>query len=677
MRHPFVKALALVLAALAVAGAYWCLTGVMYLVNADLYEKDVDSAIQSAFSWRAEALACNLANRYAEQTYSNVPENVQRGVGVSYDDEDLSWRADLNTDTWYYTLQDLSGKELESTVPEDADKLYEYSYTVTGRYLMQTNEANGDIYYSSGTAQWFLVYADSPEYQVTVYLQENSITSLYGLDFTSARLFHSQRYTVIVMMGIFAAVFLVCLVYLCIAAGRRRKNDPVRPGGLNRLPLDLYLIGAGALCCACVAGSIEINPMVDLYRYNVNAQSEWFLLQGLCSGGLMFLAGLILSAFLFALAAQCKAPEHFWWRSSVLCHALKLIGWLLSKLLACCLRAFRFLLEMYRMLPVIWQWLVTGCGMVFFVVVSIFMQSMPLFLLSLLTCLAVILYGAWAFGRLLKGAQQMAQGSLRAKIPVKNLSGAFKTHAENLNALSDVTVEAADVRLRSERMKAELITNVSHDIKTPLTSIINYVDLLQRTDDESQKGEYLQILDKQSQRLKKLIEDLTEMSRASTGNIQTNIAPMDAVEGITQALGEFSDKLTLANLCLCTDLPEEPVMIEADGRLFWRVMSNLLSNVVKYAMPGTRVYVRLTRQEEVARISVKNISREPLTKDARELTERFVRGDASRNTEGSGLGLSIAGSLMDVQKGGLQVQVDADLFTAELTFPTVMEMQNA
>jgi len=220
-------------------------------------------------------------------------------------------------------------------------------------------------------------------------------------------------------------------------------------------------------------------------------------------------------------------------------------------------------------------------------------------------------------------------------------------------------------------MKTELITNVSHDIKTPLTSIINYVDLMQRPHSDEEQEQYLEVLDRQSQRLKKLIDDLMEMSKASTGNLTVDIGIVNAGEAVNQALGEFADKLERAELYPVFRQPEKTLEMMADGRLVWRVMSNLLSNAVKYALPGTRLYVDLAEVDGKVIISLKNISREELNVQADELLERFVRGDVSRNTEGSGLGLNIAQSLMELQKGQLQLLVDGDLFKVTLIFPGV------
>ena len=283
--------------------------------------------------------------------------------------------------------------------------------------------------------------------------------------------------------------------------------------------------------------------------------------------------------------------------------------------------------------------------------------------------LAIVLYGANCFGALLEGVKHMRGGDLESKVDDKYLIGSFREFAGELNGLADVAMVAAQKQLKSERMKTELITNVSHDIKTPLTSIISYVDLLEKPHTPEQEKTYLEVLSRQSQRMKKLIEDLMEMSKASTGNIQVEIGKIDAVEAVNQALGEFADKLTAAGLTPVFRQSGENVYLLADGRLLWRAMSNVLSNAVKYALPGTRLYVDVSAVEDKAVISFKNISGAQLNISAEELMERFVRGDSSRNTEGSGLGLNIAKSLMELQNGQLQLLVDGDLFKVTLVFP--------
>ena len=224
--------------------------------------------------------------------------------------------------------------------------------------------------------------------------------------------------------------------------------------------------------------------------------------------------------------------------------------------------------------------------------------------------------------------------------------------------------------MKSERFKAELITNVSHDLKTPLTSIINYVNLLKTTEQTDPKAlEYIEVLERKSQRLRKLTEDLVEASKASTGVLKVNRERIGMGQLLDQALGEYEEKLQAKQLQVVCTLPEGESYVYADGRHLWRVIDNLLGNCSKYALEGTRVYIEVERAQGSVSLSIKNISREPLNIPPERLMERFVRGEESRTTEGSGLGLSIAKNLTELQGGTFQLVVDGDLFKAIVTVP--------
>ena len=267
-------------------------------------------------------------------------------------------------------------------------------------------------------------------------------------------------------------------------------------------------------------------------------------------------------------------------------------------------------------------------------------------------------------------ASQVAEGNMDCQIDTKGMYHDLKEHAEQLNSLSNGLNKAVNERMKSEHFKSELITNVSHDLKTPLTSIINYVDLLKKTDIQDPKAlEYIEVLDRKSQRLKKLTEDLVEASKASTGSLTVNREHLNVGQLVDQALAEYTDRLAASGLTPVMTLPEEAAYVSADGRHLWRVIDNLLSNCCKYAMPGTRVYLDVARWDGQVILSMKNISREALNVPADALMERFVRGDASRTTEGSGLGLSIARSLTELQGGSFRLAIDGDLFKAVVTFP--------
>lgn len=274
------------------------------------------------------------------------------------------------------------------------------------------------------------------------------------------------------------------------------------------------------------------------------------------------------------------------------------------------------------------------------------------------------------------GIKEIAAGSLDYKFPVKRFQGGdYQDMSENLENIGNGLQRAVEKSMRDERLKTDLITNVSHDIKTPLTSIINYVDLLKREnfDDPKVKG-YLDILEMKAQRLKTLTEDVVEASKVSSGNISLEYMDVDLVEMLNQTIGELSEKMDARQLKVVASLPEEPAVIHVDGRRMWRVLENIFNNAAKYAMPGTRVYADLKKDGKQILFSLKNVSEQPLNFSSDELTERFIRGDVSRSTEGSGLGLSIAKSLTEMQGGKFELYLDGDLFKVTIVFEEKKEM---
>ena len=271
-----------------------------------------------------------------------------------------------------------------------------------------------------------------------------------------------------------------------------------------------------------------------------------------------------------------------------------------------------------------------------------------------------------------EAAARLADGELSYKVNTRGMLFDEKQLGESLNRLGDGMNIAVEERLKADRMKTELITNVSHDIKTPLTSIVSYTELLKAEEGLSEQGkEAVDVLSRQSERLTRLIDDLVEASKASSGTLDVALAPCDAAVFVAQAAGEYGERLRDAGLTLLTKVPEEPIRIMADGRRMQRIFDNLMNNIGKYSLPGTRVYLDLEKKGQRAVFQFKNTSREPLNVSADELLERFVRGDSSRHTEGNGLGLYIAQRLTELQGGTLQIQVDGDLFKVVLSFPEV------
>lgn len=291
-----------------------------------------------------------------------------------------------------------------------------------------------------------------------------------------------------------------------------------------------------------------------------------------------------------------------------------------------------------------------------------------------LVVLAVLVTDGMQRQKLLTAIQEINSEEGNMRISESGLFAINRQMAAAVNDLGDGLRHALQEQMKSERMKADLITNVSHDLKTPLTSIINYVDLLKREELHNEKAnEYLEVLDQKSQRLKQLTEDLVEASRASSGNVMLDIRRIDVKELLMQTSGEFVERFEARGLQLVENFPQNPQYVDADGRRLWRIIENLFRNVEKYAMPHTRVYLDLINDGDRVAFSLKNISENPLNISPEELTERFTRGDESRSTEGSGLGLSIAKDLTEIQKGTFEIYLDGDLFKVTVSFPIASE----
>ena len=274
--------------------------------------------------------------------------------------------------------------------------------------------------------------------------------------------------------------------------------------------------------------------------------------------------------------------------------------------------------------------------------------------------------------KLKKGIEEIALGNMEYQIPLQGLRGENLKLAEMINGIANGFHMAVEEAMKNERLKTDLITNVSHDIKTPLTSIINYVAILKQSDIADPKIQgYLDILEAKAQRLKTLTEDVVEASKVSSGNISLEYMDVDLVEMIQQTEGEMAEKFEARNLKMIVNLPAEPAVVHVDGRRMWRVLENIFGNAAKYAMPGTRVYADLKLEEDTVDLSLKNVSEHQLNISADELTERFIRGDLSRSSEGSGLGLSIAQSLTTMQGGTFNLYLDGDLFRVNIRFPRV------
>ena len=435
---------------------------------------------------------------------------------------------------------------------------------------------------------------------------------------------------------------LFCFCFSMASAGHWQNHEGIHLTWLDKIPADVWII---ALPSAFFIGW-------DTFY------SEW--------GRVLFCAALIPVTLLFlcVFAAQCKAGTVI--RGSLTARVLRLLWRILRGVTL-------WLWRITTGIPLVWKTALVTAALAFLEFILYVSPSRdPLFLVVKVLEILAVLAIALNLRTLEKNGKQLSEGNLSTPVDTKRLFGAFRRYGQAMNRLQSGMESAVQEQMRAERMKTELITNVSHDIKTPLTSIVNYVDLLKKEDIPSPAArEYITVLDRQSKRLKKLTEDLVEASKASSGALPVDLQPTDVSVLFSQITGEYQDRLADCHLTLVTQPPAGQPVVLADSKLLSRVMDNLVSNICKYAMPETRVYVSGVTADGQMTMSFKNVSRAELNISPDELMERFVRGDTSRHTEGSGLGLSIARSLVQLMGGTFRLSIDADLFRADVTLPLV------
>lgn len=466
----------------------------------------------------------------------------------------------------------------------------------------------------------------------------------------------------IIYVGIFAAIlFIIGFIWLTITAGRKDSDEEI-----HLVRFDYWKTELAAMISLGVGLGIAIIGMMIFGEFGIFSQgylsttSVGMVLLCACGVALVeVIAFAVLLGGYLSLVRRIKAGTL--WKNS-----------LLKKFIALCGYLFENLHSMWKILIIF-----GGFTLLLLITGIVFWQTGGLFTLLLLFLIEG--FGAagliaYAIGReqIKQGIIKIASGELDYKISTEKMLPDQKAVAETVNRIGEGLDAAVEKSMKSERMKTDLITNVSHDIKTPLTSIINYVDLLKKENFEDPKIQrYLEVLEQKSQRLKTLTEDVVEASKVSSGNIPLEFMRINFVEMIQQTSGEFEEKFEKRGLTEILTLPEEDIVIRVDGRRTWRVLENIYNNAAKYAMEGSRVYAELRAEGGSAVFTLKNVSEQPLNISADELTERFIRGDVSRSTEGSGLGLSIAQNLTQLQGGKFEIYLDGDLFKVTVTFPMV------
>lgn len=545
-----------------------------------------------------------------------------------------------------FELKDKNGNVILSTKTADADK-YSFSY----KYAVFENDGKIESLYNLPKE----VFPDRDSdivYDIDLYFKKGfPENDNYRLIYCFINFFYSMRYWIFIIAVLAFLSAAISFVELICVSARRPDTDMLYPGAANCVPFDLMLAGAVTI------GAFIICFINELF-YDDYSVIILCIIAGILYIGMVL--GLCMS-----IAARVKQKTLL--KNTVIYRILKAAYKVLQ--------AFVYLI---KSIPFIWRtaFVVTAVCAVEIIAFAYCYYDEDIFFFFWIIEKAVfvpaVLYIAICFNKLFKAGKELANGNINYKTDTGRMLWDFKRHGDDLNSISYGMTIAVNERLKSERMKTELITNVSHDIKTPITSVINYSLLIKNEPCENPKiKEYADVLIRKSERLKRLTDDLIEASKASTGSIDVALTECDASVLITQAAGEYQQKLKDAELTLITKLPDDQIRIMADGRKMWRIFDNLLNNICKYSQTNTRVYISLEKTNNKAVFSFKNTSKDELDISEDVLMERFVRGDSSRNTDGNGLGLSIAKSLAELQNGSLDISIDGDLFKAVLKFPVI------
>lgn len=459
----------------------------------------------------------------------------------------------------------------------------------------------------------------------------------------------SKHGTLFTVLGFISVIlFISILIFEFYAAGHSKDKEDIKLIWIDRIPFDVLTVIFFIIAAECLT---ILGNLVDSFSFILIMVSCFFI-------------GLSLLFFFYLMSFARRIKAHAFLKNNVIYWLVKQInkgGKMVISLIPVFTRKLLLLLIL----------VISQIVTVNLLGVLLGSAEFYLFVLFSIAVDAILLYTFWMQKVIYDEAAAIRDGDFTKKIPdetIKKMTGLYKVLANNLNTISDGVKIAVEEKMKSERLKTGLITNVSHDIKTPLTSIISYVDLLNKEHSKEEEKEYLAVLTRQTERLKKLTEDVLEASKADSGNVEVHIEKTSMSEIVDQALGEYERKLADANVESVVSVPDD-LYVMADGRELWRVLRNLLSNVAKYSVPGSRVYIDAHAKRDRGIIEVKNISKDKLNISPDELMERFVRGDSSRHSEGSGLGLDIARSLMNLMGGEMKIYIDGDLFKVILSLP--------
>lgn len=459
---------------------------------------------------------------------------------------------------------------------------------------------------------------------------------------------YKNRNSMMVYGFIAGITALGCFVFLLCSAAHRSGTEDCVLLRQDKMPYDLYLTAAILL------GTGLCAMLVECVAYELNT------VKAVAAALIMACLAGVFMALCMTTAARIKTGTLF--KNTLIYRLCTGVGMGASSMLSSISGAWRFSLAFagYLLINALLSYRFFTRGGFFTFLILLAINGGALYLLLNMIRQMRTLSAA---------GQAMANGDLGYCVDTSDMKREFREHGENLNSIGRGMAIAVNERMKSERFKTELITNVSHDLKTPLTSIVTYIDLLQKEDIQDEKAkEYINTIARQSKKLKKLTEDLIDASKASSGALNVNMERVNISELLRQSSAEYGERMEAVNITPVVNMPEEDIYVRADGRLLWRVVENLLQNICKHGMPGTRAYLEARTENGRAVVSFKNISQQQLNIPVEELLERFVQGDESRSRGGSGLGLSIAESLTELMKGKLKLSLDGDLFKVELWF---------
>ena len=621
---------------------------------------------------------------YIKSSENNKYINIING-NVESNSDIFSKKAIQFFDTFkhtYYSVEEgVIVKEGESEVLKTEDgsyyyNPYQYTYTeddgiINIEEIPDEEHSNHVMNYVEPEKVWYTT--DIKDFEIYSTYKEELVKHernyYYKMLIKDLKIFENY---IIYAIPVSSVVLLLLLIYLCVAIGHTKNKDGIDLNNFDKIPIEIIWLIGGFLVLGIFGIAVTSLDVINEEFYDLANSlliTGYFISYILCT--------IMCVTTLKRIKAKCLIKKSLTGKICIWCFNVCKKIWnrikkytkiIFSKLKTTLKEASKnwpriikimIFLYSYILLCAILIWMMEFIGFVVGLLIGVVLSY---FLIEDINC----------YDKLEKHLKEMYEGINKERLDEEKFTKNFKEVVKYINDISKGFENAREEGIKSERLKTELITNVSHDIKTPLTSIINYVDLLKKENIENEKAkEYIDILDNKSQRLKRLTEDLVEASKASSGNVKLNIEKINVVELLKQSIGEFEDKFKTKELEVISEYSEDEIYINADNKYMYRIIENLFGNISKYAQEKSRVYIEVKRIEKIVKIDIKNISKERLNISSEELMQRFVRGDKSRTTEGSGLGLSISKSLTELQKGNFEIKIDGDLFKVELEFDII------